>query len=65
MIEAGVFVAVVDIAGTEKIDPSYVSRILQLTLLAPDIVDAILNGRQPRTLSLASAIRPFLVEWDN
>ena len=38
-----------DLAATEKIHPSYLSRVLWLTLLAPDIVEAILDGRQPPT----------------
>ena len=33
--------------GAKGVAPSYVSRVLRLTLLAPDIVEAILDGRQP------------------
>jgi hypothetical protein len=38
------------LAAAEKIHPSYLSRVLWLTLLAPDIVEAILDGRQPPML---------------
>jgi hypothetical protein len=63
LLETGVYSTLAELAASEKINPSYVSRVLRLTLLAPDIVEAILNGRQPPALSLASAMRPFSVEW--
>jgi hypothetical protein len=53
-----------EIASAEKINPSYVSRVLRLTLLAPDIVEAILDGRQPVAMTLAVLMRPFAVGWD-
>ncbi|HWA88565.1 MAG TPA: hypothetical protein VG889_00920 [Rhizomicrobium sp.] len=63
LLEDGVHATVSDLAIAEKINPSYVSRILRLTLLAPDIVEAVLNGVQPPSFSLARAMRPFPVEW--
>jgi hypothetical protein len=51
------------IADAESINPSYVSRVLRLTLLAPEIVEAILAGRQPEGLTMARAMRPFSLEW--
>jgi hypothetical protein len=55
--------AIAEIAAAEKINPSYVGRVLRLTLLAPDIVGAILGGLQPpeRTRTLALMMRPFAV----
>ena len=47
MLEAGRYATINEIAAAEKINSSYVSRMLRLTLLAPDIVEAILDGRQP------------------
>src|ERR1044072_1290179 len=41
-----------EIAAAEKINETYVGRVLRLTLLAPDIVEAIVNGRQPAGLQL-------------
>ncbi len=52
MLESGRFATISELAAAEKINPSYVSRVLRLTLLAPDIVEAILDGRQPRNLDL-------------
>ena len=50
--------------ATEKIDRGYVGSILRLTLLAPDLVQAILNGRQPDGLGLPALLRPFPLEWE-
>jgi hypothetical protein len=41
------FATVDEIATAQKINTSYVGRVLRLTLLAPDTVEAILDGRQP------------------
>ena len=49
--------------GPHSINESYVGRVLRLTLLAPDIVEAILGGRQPMEMTLAVLMRPFAVEW--
>jgi hypothetical protein len=51
-------------AAAEKLDRGYLGRILQLTLLAPDIVEAILDGRQPAELGLPTLMEPFPLEWD-
>ena len=53
-----------EIAAREKINKSYVSRILRLTLLAPDIVEAILDGRQMPEVTLPVLMGPFPLEWD-
>ena len=51
------------ISSAEKINETYVGRVLRLTLLAPDIVEAILGGRQPANVTLAVLMKPFAVEW--
>ena len=63
LLETGAYATVEELAAAEKINPSYVSRILRLTLLAPDIVEAILDGRQPAEMTLAGLLRPFAVGW--
>ena len=64
MLESGQVRSLNELAEAEKINPSYLSRIFRLTLLAPDIVAAILDGRQPRTLQLADLMDDMPVEWD-
>lgn len=63
MLENGTHATIAEIAATEKINESYVGRVLRLTLLAPDIVEAILSGRQPADLQLDDLLRRFPVEW--
>lgn len=65
LLETGVYATVEEIATAEKINASYVSRVLRLTLLAPDIVDAILDGRQLPNLQLKHLLRHFPIEWQS
>lgn len=64
LLESGQVRSLNELAEAEKINPSYLSRIYRLTLLAPDIVEAILDGRQPRTLQLADLMDEMPVEWE-
>lgn len=64
MLEAGRVGTINELAAAEKINPSYVSRLLRLTLLAPCIVEAILDGRQPDGMTLPALMKPFPVEWE-
>jgi hypothetical protein len=63
MLETGRFATVKELAAAEKINSSYVSRVLRLTLLAPGIVEAILDGRQPDGMTLPALMEPLPVEW--
>jgi hypothetical protein len=63
MLESGQVASLNELSEAEKINPSYLTRIYRLTLLAPDIVEAILDGRQPRTLQLADLMDGIPVEW--
>ena len=63
LLETGHFATIEEIADAENINPSYVSRLLRMTLLAPEIVEAILAGRQPEGLTMVRAMQPFPVEW--
>lgn len=48
MLEQGTYQSAVEIAEAENVAPSFVSRLLRLTLLAPDIQEVVLEGRQPK-----------------
>ena len=61
LLETGEYAKVAEIAEAEKINMCYVSRILRLTLLAPNIVEAILDRRQPAEMTLAALMEPFPV----
>lgn len=64
MLETGAVGTVAEIAAKEKINPSYVNRVLRLTLLAPAIVETIPDGRQSDDVTLPVLIRAFPAEWD-
>lgn len=59
----GVYGSIAEMADKERINRSYFSRTTRLSLLAPDIVEAILNGTQPATLRLADLEGPFSIDW--
>ena len=63
MLETGQYATIREIARAEKINPSYVSRVLRLTLLTPATVEAILDGRANAGPTLAEAMKVFPVEW--
>ncbi len=54
---------ITELAAAEKINASYLCRVLRLTLLAPEVVEAILDGRQPADMTLALLMQPFGVLW--
>ncbi len=64
MLESGDYATVRDLAKAEVINESYLGRVLRLTLLAPEIIETILQGRQPATLELDDLLQQFPVEWD-
>ena len=63
MLESGEFATIAELAAREGIAPSYMTRVLRLTLLAPDIVEAILEGTQEPEVTLTRMLEPFPVEW--
>jgi hypothetical protein len=64
MLESGEFSSMTELAEAEKINRSYVCRLLRLTLLAPDIVEAILDGGQGSKVTLARVLEPFPMKWE-
>ena len=63
MLESGEYSSSAELAKAEKVNDSYLSRILRLTLIAPDIIEAILAGRQPTTLQLDDLLKPLPASW--
>jgi hypothetical protein len=63
-LDEGAYSSVSDIGEAEGISTSYVSRILRLALLAPDIIEAILAGRADYALTLETLERPLPASWE-
>lgn len=63
MLERGTRATIAEIARAERINETYLGRVLRLTLLAPEIVDSIVNGGQPAGLRLDRLLQPFPLEW--
>src|ERR671911_113183 len=63
-IESGQAKSITDLAEQEGVTVAYVCRLLPLTCLAPDIVEAILDGRQPRGLKLAEMLGNGPMVWE-
>ena len=63
MLEDGSYSTITELAAAEKINASYLCRVLRLTLLAPDVVEAILDGRQPEWMTLPGLIEGVAVVW--
>jgi hypothetical protein len=64
MLDDGVYATVSEIGDAENISKSYVSRILRLALLAPDLVETILAGNADPALMLERLERPLPVSWE-
>jgi hypothetical protein len=64
MLDDSVYASVSEIGDAENISKSYVSRILRLALLAPDIVETILAGRTDQALALEQLERPLPASWE-
>ena len=63
-LDSGKYTSIEELADKNAINPSYISRMLRLNLLAPDIKEAILNGTQPRTFNLQGMLTPFPECWE-
>ena len=63
-IESGQARSITDLAEQEGVTDAYVCRLLPLTCLAPDIVEAILDGRQPKGPRLAEVLWNVPLAWD-
>jgi hypothetical protein len=63
MLESGEFVSISELAEREGIAFTYMARLMRLSLLAPEIVDAIMDGRQLESVTLANMMDPFPLDW--
>jgi hypothetical protein len=63
LLDEGRYASISELAAAERVDRGYLGRLLQLTLLAPDIVEAVLDGRAPHGLGLAQLMQPFPTCW--
>ena len=63
MLETGSYSTIKELDAAEKINASYLCRVLRLTLLAPDVVEAILDGRQGEECTLPGLMEGVAVEW--
>lgn len=64
MLESGEFGTIAELAEREGIAPSYMTRVLRLTLLAPEVIERTLDGRQPEGMMLPRLMEPFPPEWE-
>jgi hypothetical protein len=63
LLDEGRYASISEMAKAERIERGYLGTLLRLTLLAPDIVEAILDGREPPELGLPGLMEPLPAEW--
>jgi hypothetical protein len=65
MLESGAHASIAELAEAEKINQSYLCRVLRLSLLAPDIIESALNGTLSPKFTLERAMKPVPVGWED
>jgi hypothetical protein len=63
MLDDGRFASITEMAAAERIERGYLGSLLRLTLLAPDMVDAILAGHDCTGVALPALLEPFPIVW--
>ena len=63
MLESGEFASISELAEREGIAFTYMARLMRLSLLSPELVDAVIDGRQPAHITLANLMDPFPADW--
>jgi hypothetical protein len=63
-LEEGGHATVAELAAAERVNPSYLCRMLRLTLLAPDLIEAILDGDATISVRLKDLLAPLPVDWE-
>jgi hypothetical protein len=64
LLDEGVYASITEMADAERLDRGYMGRLLQLTMLAPPIVEAVLDGGQLAEVRLPSLLKPFAAGWE-
>lgn len=65
MLDSGEFTTIAELADREGIALSYMTRVLRITLLAPDVVESILIGQHGPEITLATLMNPFPLDWSD
>ena len=63
MLESGEFASISELAEREGIAFTYMARLMRLSLLSPELVDAVMDGHQPANITLANLMDPFPADW--
>ncbi|PAU98071.1 hypothetical protein [Paracoccus salipaludis] len=63
MLESGEFASISELAEKEGIAFTYMARLMRLSLLSPELVDAVINGRHTSNMTLANLMDPFPINW--
>jgi hypothetical protein len=63
LLDKGTYASISEMAAAEQIERGYLGTLLRLTLLAPDIIEAILNGRRLEGVTLPRLLDPFPLTW--
>ena len=63
LVDEGRYASIGEMAAAEQIERGYLGTLLRLTLLAPDVVEAMLDGRQPADMTLPRLLAPFPAGW--
>jgi hypothetical protein len=64
LLDEGRYASISEMAAAERIERGYLGTLLRLTLLAPDLVEAVLDGRLPEQMRLLRLMKPLSVAWD-
>ena len=63
MLESGEFASISELAEKEGIAFTYMARLMRLSLLSPELVDAVIDGHQPANITLANLMDSFPADW--
>jgi hypothetical protein len=63
LLDEGRYASISEMAAAERLERGYLGSLLRLTLLAPDLVETVLEGRQPEGLGLPRLTGPFPLDW--